>query len=99
MCEQTGRSSVPCKTITDDYERTNRGACVVTAHFNSTSSNLVLSEKGDETKAIWDKTGIYPPNREQSKAGLEIVMWAPDMSEKAWTVQDGPGLAHKANFL
>ena len=44
--EQPVTSSVPCKTITDDYERTNRGDCVVIAHFNETSSNLVSPDKG-----------------------------------------------------
>ena len=96
--EQPVTSSVPCKTITDDYERTNRGDCVVIAHFNETSSNLVGTDKGDETTAIWDKKGIYPHTRERADRGLEIVLWAPDMAAKAQTVHDLPGLAHMANY-
>ena len=96
--EQPVTSSVPCKTITDDYERTNRGDCVVIAHLNETSSNLVIPDKGDETTAIWDKQGVYPHIRERADRGLEIVLWAPDMSKKARTVHDGPGLAHMANY-
>ncbi|MDA8853757.1 peptidoglycan-binding protein [Amylibacter sp.] len=96
--EQTVRSSVPCKTITKDYERTNRGTCVVIAHFNETSSNLVHPDKGDETTAIWDKKGIYPLIREKKNGALEVILWAPDMSEKYLTIHDGPGLAHMANF-
>jgi len=96
--EQPVTSSVPCKTITNDYERTNRGECVVIAHFDETSSNLVYPDKGDETTAIWDKQGIYPHLRERAGRGLEIVLWAPDMSGKAQTVHDLPGLAHMANY-
>jgi uncharacterized protein YuzB (UPF0349 family) len=96
--EQTVRSSVPCKTITKDYERTNRGTCVVIAHFNETSSNLVHPNKGDGTTGIWDKKGIYPLIREKKNGALELILWAPDMSEKYLTIHDGPGLAHMANF-
>ena len=96
--EQPVTSSVPCKTITDDYERTNMGDCVVIAHFDETSSNLVSPDKGDETTAIWDKHGIYPLIRKNKNGGLEVVLWAPDMSEKFLTVHDGPGLAHMANY-
>jgi len=96
--QQTVTSSVPCKTITEDYERTNRGDCVVVAHFNETSSNLVHPNKGDETTGIWDKKGIYQLIREDKNGALEVILWAPDMSEKYFTIHDGPGLAHMANF-
>ena len=96
--EQTVRSSVPCKTITKDYERTNTGTCVVIAHFDETSSNLVLSEKGDETTGIWDKRGIYPAIRKGKDKSLEFVMWAPDQPVKPWTKHGGPGLAHMVNL-
>ena len=36
--------------------------------------------------------------RERADRGLEIVLWAPDMSEKVWNSHDGPGLAHMANY-
>jgi hypothetical protein len=96
--EQPVTSSVPCKTITDDYERTNRGDCVVIAHFNETSSNLVGPDKGDETTAIWDKEGIYPAIRKGKDKSLEFVMWAPDQPTKPWTKHGGPGLAHMVNL-
>ena len=92
--EQPVTSSVPCQTITEDYERTNRGDCVVIAHFNETSSNLV---RGDGNTGLWDKN-IFPLLRERADRGLEIVLWAPDMPEKVWIAHDGPGLAHMANY-
>ena len=95
--EQTVRSSVPCKTITKDYDRTNVGTCVVIAHFDETSSNYYFSKKGDKT-GIWDKRGIYPAIRKGKDKSLEFVMWAPDQPVKPWTKHGGPGLAHMVNL-
>ena len=96
--EQTVRSSVPCKSITDDYERTNRGDCVVIAQYNTTSPNLFPNKSEGELVSLWDKKGIYPLIRQTKKSNPEIVLWAPDQPVKPWTVHDGPGLAHMANF-
>ena len=96
--EQTVRSSVPCKTITKDYDRTNRGTCVVIAHFDETSSNYYFSEEDDVTTGTWDKRGIYPAIRKGKDKSLEFVMWAPDQPVKPWTKHGGPGLAHMVNL-
>ena len=95
--EQVVDSSVPCSEITNDFE-TDFGPCVVIAHYNETSSNLVAPEKGNETTSIWDKKAIYPHLRKRKDNLLEVVIWAPDMPRKAQTVHDLPGLAHMANF-
>ena len=94
--EQTVRSSVPCKSITDDYERTNKGDCVVIAQYNTTSPNLFANKS--EVHSLWDQKGIYPLIRQTKKSNLEIVLWAPDQPVEPFTVHDGPGLAHMANF-
>ena len=93
--EQTVRSSVPCKTITDDYERTNMGDCVVIGHFDETSRNLFANK--DELRGLWDQTANYPSLREPVGKALEFVMWASDQPVKPWTKHGGPGLAHMVN--
>ena len=97
--EQTVRSSVPCKSITDDYGRTNKGDCVVIAHYNTASPNLFFTNsEGKQLSPLWDKKAIYPLIRETKKSNPEIVLWAPDQPVKPRTAHDGPGLAHMANF-
>ena len=96
--EQTVRSSVPCKSITDDYERTNKGDCVVIAQYNTTSPNLFANQSDGQLFSLWDKKGIFPLIRQTKKSNPEIVIWAPDQPVKPYTVHDEPGLAHMANF-
>ena len=96
--EQTVKSSVPCKSITDDYERTKKGDCVVIAKYNTTSPNLFANKPEGEVFSLWDKKGIYPLIRQTKQSTPEIILWAPDQPVKPWTVHDGPGLAHMANF-
>ncbi|MDB3928935.1 hypothetical protein N9413_06945, partial [Paracoccaceae bacterium] len=86
--EQTVRSSVPCKTITDDYERTNMGDCVVIGHFD---------EKNKELESQWDRKEIYPHLRDAFGKTLELVMWSPDQPVKPWTKHGGPSLAQMVN--
>ena len=80
--EQPVVSSVPCTSITSDYERTNKGESVVIAHFNEASSNLVNPDKGDETTAIWDKFSAFSIIRILTDSCPEVIIWAWDVPKK-----------------